>query len=63
MEGFGRRFEKRLAPHFLSLILGNQIDVELGVRLTPHLEKYDKFMARGAGLGEVIKAGLILANQ
>lgn len=50
-EGCGRRVETRLFPHVLSLIIGDEIEVEVGSRPFPNVKKYDKFFVRGAGLG------------
>jgi hypothetical protein len=43
--------------------MGDQIEVEVGSRPFPGFEKYDKFLLRGTGLGSLIKAGMVVANQ
>lgn len=61
--GCGRSVEKRLFPHIASIIMGDEIEVEAGVRLSPDAEKYDKLIVRGAGLGQAIKAAMVVINQ
>lgn len=51
LDGCGRHVETRLFPHVMSLIIGDEIQVEVGARPFPNVEKYDKFFVRGAGLG------------
>jgi hypothetical protein len=43
--------------------MGDEIEVEAGVRLSPDAEKYDKLIVRGAGLGQAIKAAMVVINQ
>jgi hypothetical protein len=38
-----------------SMLVGNEIEIEVGMRLTPKFEKHDKLLIRGDGLGELIK--------
>lgn len=40
MDAMGRRAETRIFPHFVSLLLGDHIEIEGGARISPHLEYY-----------------------
>jgi hypothetical protein len=42
------------------MMVGDEIEIEVGSRLTPNFEKFDKFMLRGAGIGQLIKIPLIM---
>jgi hypothetical protein len=59
----GRYYERRLFAHVASLIMGDEIEIEVGLRPFPNVEKYDKLLIRGAGLGAAIKAGMVVINQ
>jgi hypothetical protein len=43
--------------------MGDEVEVELGLRPFPNVEKYDKLLVRGAGLGAAIKALMVVINQ
>lgn len=62
-EGCGRRVESRLFPHVMSLVMGDQIEVEVGSRPFTGVEKYDKFLLRGTGLGSLFKAWMVVSNN
>lgn len=62
LDALERKFAVKLIPHALSIAIGDQIEVECGMRLSAHLEQYSKFMIRGAGLGHLFKAWLMHAG-
>jgi len=62
-DGCGRKVPERLFAHIASLIMGDEVEVELGLRPFPNVEKYDKLLVRGAGLGAAIKALMVVINQ